>query len=304
MNDMCTYRKRVFLVSGIIFLIILISKLFVYSSKSWMFSEWYTNILFFASIGAVISGMVYVLLAKLGKLFYRREIIYFVAFLICEVASRGFKWFCIVHMGNRYYDPAYGLLYGLIAALTCVVTLLLAERDGYYPESEERNQTKKCEIDESRISYSLLNGKLDNRAINFRFEREFYANRNVAVLSNKAIAGKCGFNAIEKYGIISPDEKFYYISYDNILFGYFLTEENENSSIVNIKEISFPMEVFGRVVLQHFFEDKKGAKFRIVVENIYKDVIFSVIENVASKYLVLTENDKPEVEFTADLLRV
>lgn len=303
MKNNIKYHKKTLLITGGIFLVLTVLKLSVYNQKTWLFSEWYTNAIYAFTFGSMISNLIYLLMKKTKFLFCRWEIMMLLFCSVFEITRRIYMRFCTVHMGLNYNLP-YTIMLCLIASLSCAITFMLGEKSTYLDKNKARKEKGKKEkfvLEEDWISVSKFEGqKPDNRAVNLRFSRWFYTKRCKTVRENNIIAEDCSFNILEKFGQLGKNEEFYFIYLKNMVVGYLIVEKQNEKSV--IKEFDVMVDDIGKIALKKFFAENKNANYRIVVEEIcseelYKNMILSVVKVISPNYKVIVDGDKTFVEF-------
>lgn len=305
MKNNARYHKKFLFISGGIFLILSILKLLVYNQETWLFSEWYTNAIYALAFGSTISNLIYLLMKKTKLLFFRWEITLLLSYGTFEIVRRGHIFFCTEHMGLSY-NLAYTVMLSLIAALGCAITFMLGEKSTYFDKNKtrkEKSENEKFVIEEAWISISKVEErKLDNRAVNLRFNRWFYTKRHRTARDNNIIAENCSsFNVIEKFGQLEKNEEFYNICLKNMVIGYFIVER-QSDKLLYIKEFDVMMEDIGRIALGKFFALNQNMNYRIAVEEmcseeLNKNLILSVVKVISPNYKVIVDGDKTLVEF-------
>ena len=223
---------------------------------------------------------------------------------IFEIVRRGYIFFCTEHMGVSY-NLAYTVMLSLIAALSCAITFMLGEKSTYFDKNKTRKEKSKSEkftIEEAWISISKVEGrKLDNRAVNLRFSRWFYTKRHRTARDNNIVAENCSsFNVIEKFGQIKENEEFYFICLKNMEVGYLIVERQSDK--LYIKEFDVMMEDIGRIAFGKFFAQNQNMNYRISIEEMcseemYKNIILSIVKVISPNYKVIVDGDKTLVEF-------
>lgn len=290
-------------ISGLIFLVISVLKLSVYAQKTWLFSEWYTNAVYAAAFGAFVSCLGTVILRKAKQTYLRREVTAILCIAIFYIVKKSYEYFCMVHMSAKYSNSANTIMLSLIAALTCGIVFLAGEKNGYYPISDKKeNDTEKPVFEEKDVAILKADGTpLNNIGINFRFKKSFFDVRYKAIFGgNKTISKVCDYNAVEHFGKLLEDEEFHYITYKNMVMGYFLIERQRNC--LYIKEYDVMSDELGKIGFSIFFNEHPNMKIQVALEEIcakelYENMILSAVRTITSEYKIIVDKSKKVVEF-------